>query len=133
METDFEIFSSITAYGGRLNQEAINKLKKWTEKNCSEFSRWNVIYEQDSKFANHMIIITLEKSAGGDISDYINSLIPFLKKCAKYCFYVNDLAPYTKSWGDWESGAFHISSDKKIAKIVAVSNSGDVRNEEIEW
>src|SRR5688572_17316439 len=111
METDFEIFSNITAYGARLSPQIINRLKKWTVKNSSEFSQWGVIYEPDLNLVRYLIIITLKKGAGGEISDHINSLIPFLKKCAKYYFYVNDLVPYTKSWGDWESGAFYISSD----------------------
>jgi hypothetical protein len=73
------------------------------------------------------------KGTTGDVREYIESLILFLKKCAKHCFRVADSVPYMQSWGDWESGAVYLSSDEKIAKIIGINTRGIIRNEEIEW
>jgi len=133
MGIDVRFGSSFILYVDDLTDDVIDHLDEWIDEKypLTEFFGW--IIEFNTEMCDHYIEISLDEKTRGGVTDYIETLIPFLNECAKYSIYLQDSVSYDMAWGDSESGVVYISSEEKIVKVTGITNHGDVQNHNIDW
>lgn len=122
-----EMFAS----DGFISDENVAKIDDYKREFSLKLSGVDISYDLSGGY----VYVSFE--GRGKIEDLALDIMPFCNFCSNLGIYISSSAPYYMSWGDYESGALFLETNKNRddnkAIITGISCNGDIVVSKIPW